>query len=202
MSIFILDIETKPDDSLIETFCSTIKPSGSLKDPVKIEADIKKKRSEAFRTMACDQDYCDIVCIGIKELGKPGELYTIETIVPWFIEHFKQNTTIITFNGKAFDIPIIIKSGIKKGLDLPYKRLKMMTEKYKNNGHIDLIQECSFNSNNYKSLDAYLRIYLGVQKNISSDDFFEWATEDDIKQHCLEDLQFTEDLYLKFMVVN
>lgn len=200
MSHFILDIETKPDAELIEAFTANIKPAGNIKDPAKIAADIQKKKDAARKSMSVDQDYCDIVCIGIKEVGQPGNLYTIEQMEQWSTENLNDDMKLVTFNGKTFDIPIIIKSGIKKGVRLPYAVLKGMTERYsKASNHVDLIQVLSFGDRDkYKSLDAYLRIYLKIQKETLGDDFFDNATDEELKKHCLEDLQFTEDLFMKF----
>ena len=201
MSYFILDIETKPDADLIETYKANVKPDGKLKDPIKIEKDILKKQDEYRKAMSVDMDLCDIICIGIKEVKEDPDLYSLKEMEVWFKDFFSDSGhKIVTFNGKSFDIPIIIKCGIKQGLDLPYKNLYAMTERFKDNGHIDLMQLLSFGGTfgKFKSLDAYLRIYLGTQKETLGDDFFATATEDEIKEHCLEDLQFTEDLLKKF----
>ena len=198
MSHYILDIETKPDASLVEQFNESIKPDSRLKDPVKIAADIEKKKGESRKAMSVDQDYCEVVCIGIKEIGKPGETLSMSDMEEWCTSNLTEESRIITFNGKAFDIPIIIKSGIKLGLKLPYGRLSRMCEKYRGVEHIDLMNVLSFGSTNYKSLDTYLRIYLGQQKETLGDEFFRNASDEDLKKHCLEDLQFTEDLFMKF----
>jgi hypothetical protein len=44
------------------------------------------------------------------------------------------------YNGKKFDIPTIIKNGIKQGLKLPYFKLKQMTKRYDTSKHIDLME--------------------------------------------------------------
>ena len=197
MSIFFLDIETKPDELLIDIFKANVKPSKTLKDPKKIEVDIEKKQANYKKSMSVDQDYCDIVCVGIKELNQKGRLYSIEDMETWFKNY--EDATIVTFNGKSFDIPIIIKVGAKKDLKLPYKSLVEMTQRFKPSRHIDLMQKLAFdNFSDRKSLDTYLRIYLGTQKDTLGDEFFATATEDEIIKHCIEDLQFTEDLFKKF----
>ena len=49
--------------------------------------------------------------------------------------------------------------------------------------------------NDYKSLDELLQIYLGISKKPID---FETASEEEIKEHCLEDILNTELLYNKF----
>ena len=198
-NIFTLDIETKPDESLIEIFKSNIKPSGTLKDPKKIEADIAKKQENYRKSMSVDQDYCDILCIGIKPWNEPSMLYNIEDMDKWFSEEFTNDSTLVTFNGKSFDIPIIIKAGVKHKLDLPYDMLKKMTERFRAYNHVDLMHLLSFGDNrNVKNLDTYLKIYLGKGKNTVGEDFFATATENEIRQHCLDDLVDTENLFKQF----
>lgn len=189
MSYHILDIETKPNEEFLPLF-DQVKIDGRLKDPAKIAAARRKKT-------ACDQDLCKIVCVGIKQIGKPGALYNGKDLEKWFHEH--RDFNLVTFNGKGFDLPIIIKTGIRLNLDLPYSKLFSMTKKYQDNGHYDLMQLLSFGDiSKVKNLDTYLRIYLNTQKETLGDDFFRNATDEDLMKHCLEDLQFTEDLFLKF----
>ena len=164
---YILDIETKPQEDLKEIY------------PKK---DISK--------MAIDTDYADIVCIGLKELGKEPQLINDNQLE----ELFKKRAVFITYNGKGFDIPLIIRYGIKKDLDLPYKELRDMTKRFQTEWHIDLMEIlCDYGK--WKSLDELLQIYLGISKKPID---FETATEEEIKEHCLDDLYQTEMLYNKF----
>lgn len=150
--------------------------------------------------MATDPDYCEIITIGVKEAGKPGIQMNLEEFAAWLkIKDengaTKLNQKMITFNGKQFDIPVIIRAGLKAGIDLPYMELKNMTDKYKAQNHIDLMQELSVGYANYKSLDKYAQIYLGVSKKPID---FATATDDEIKAHNLEDLDLTAQLFNKF----
>lgn len=182
MRYFILDIETKPDESLEKTFHET-RPTKS-KNPRK--------------DMSVDPDFCHIVCIGIKEIKKEPIIITdLFQLEDWFNKELDDATSLVTFNGKQFDLPAIIKSGIKHGMKYPYKELMTMTEKYKSKNHFDLMQLLSFGGK-YKSAEAYLRVYCNTQKKTLGDDFFANASDQDLIDHCLEDLQFTEDLLKKF----
>lgn len=190
-NIFILDIETKPQESLVEMCSENIKPLKTLKDPEKIKADIENKKLGLKKTMSTDVDLADVICIGVKKLGREPVLYTPKEMETFFKEN--PLATFITYNGKAFDIPLLIRIGIKNDLDFPYSRLKEMRKRWSSNGHYDLMEIIC--DGEYKSLDFLLQVYCGVKKKPID---FETATEDEIKEHCLEDLINTEMLYRKF----
>lgn len=192
-TFYILDIETKPQEDLVNIVVEGIKANGVLKDPEKIKADIEYKKSVIKKTMSTDTDLADIICIGIK---KVGDYEPILLNIKEFEGFIKENplAIFVTFNGKKFDIPLLIKQGIKNNLDLPYQRLKEMCKKWQNIGHYDLMEIIC--DGDYKSLDLLLQIYCGVKKTPIN---FETASEDEIKKHCLEDLKNTELLCKKFI---
>lgn len=202
--MYILDLESRGDKRLTEMFLSNITVPKSYKDEEKIQEYIRKKEEDAAKEMACDPDLNEIICIGIKEQGKPGVLMSLEEYAAWLkasviigeakVQNIHQK--MITFNGKQFDIPTIIRSGIKNNIDLPYMELAMQCDKYKAKNHIDLMQELSIGYNNYKSLDMYLQIYLGISKKPVD---FKTATDEEIKEHCLEDIENTAKLFNKFV---
>lgn len=202
---YILDIETRGDKRLLEVFLDNIQAPKTYKDPDKIEAYIQEKREDAAKQMATDPDFCEIICIGIKEEGKPAVLMSLQEYAAWLNQTYIAENggaqvknlyrKMITFNGKQFDIPIILRAAIKQGVQIPFLELLVQCDKYKAKNHIDLMQELSVGYNNYKSLDKYLQIYLGIAKKPID---FNVATEQDIREHCLEDLENTEKLFNKF----
>jgi len=201
---YVMDIETRGDKRLSELFISDISVPKSYKDEDKIREYILKKEQNAANEMACDPDLNEIICIGIKEDGQEGKLLTLQEYADWLkgfritkdgakIQNLYQK--MITFNGKQFDLPTIIRNGIKHDIDLPYTDLLLQCDKYKAKNHIDLMQELSIGYNNYKSLDKYIQIYLGIAKEPID---FETATDEEIKIHCLADLDQTAQLFNKF----
>lgn len=190
-NLFILDLESKPQESLWSLCLDEIKPSGVLKDPIKIAADIASKTEGLKKKMSVDPDFADIICVGIKRLGEDAVLYSLKDMEFFFEEN--PNFTFITFNGKSFDIPLLIKAGLKKGLKFPYHKLKDTCKKWQNNSHIDLMEIIC--DRDYKSLDLLLQIYLGIKKTPID---FNTASEEEIKTHCLEDLRNEELLYNLF----
>lgn len=214
MGIYILDIESRPDPKLAELFTESIKPDSRLKDPAKIAEDLREKNQEAQKLMSLDADYNEIICVGVKPIGQPAQMFSLKEFADWLKlpqnpdekqwKERSESTTnaalkMVTFNGKNFDIPTIIKCGIRENLDLPYTTLIKAMDKYRGDNHIDLAEKLSMVFGKYKSLDQYLKIYLGIKKETDGDDFFRTASEEEIKKHCLQDLEFTEQLYLKFL---
>lgn len=194
MKITILDIETKADKSLLPVFTSGISAPKTWKDEAKIKEYLAKKEKEANRLMATDTDYADIICIGIKELGQDPRLFNLPEFITWYNEAIKDDAVRwVTFNGKKFDFPVIIKNGVKAGYEMPYRELKEASKRWHSPNHWDLME--IIGDSEWKSLDTYAKIYLGTEKKEID---FETATEEVIKEHCLEDLGLTEELFKKF----
>jgi hypothetical protein len=208
--VFILDCETKGDSELFDTFCANIKPDPRLKDPAKIEADLNEKTEEALSTMCLDSDYADLICIGVYDLHEDKKhLFTPEEFAKWLQGLEKvakgdnmgrsktkryQSYRMVGFNSRAFDLPILIKHGIRHGIDYPYEWMVQLLDKYKGTAHIDLMEKLSMVWGKNKSLDQYLQIYCGVAKTPID---FKEASEEEIKKHCLEDISLTKDLFDK-----
>ena len=186
--LFILDIETKPQQDLVELYTKGITAPKTYKDEEKIKEYIENKKDEFKKSMSVDTDYADIICIGIKSIYGKTKLYTPKELEVFFKEN--PSPKFITFNGKKFDIPLLIKQGLKNNLNFPYKHLKSMTRKWNSETCIDLQEVIC--DNDYKSLDKLLQIYLGISKKPID---FNKASEDEIREHCIEDLNNTHKLY-------
>jgi len=194
MKTYILDIETKPQANLVDLFNENLSAPKNIKDPEKIKLAIEKKKLESVKAMSVDTDYAEIFCIGVKELGKEPKILSLEEFA--LLLNRNQFIQLITFNGKKFDLPVIIKQGIKQKIDLPYKSLKIATERFKSGAidHIDLMEVLG-EYGKYRSLDTYLQIYLGIAKKEIN---FATCTDEELKEHCLEDISNCELLYNKF----
>ena len=203
MSTFILDIETSASEKALSIVNQNIKAPANLKDPEKIAQALESKKAGASKTVKVDTDLADILCIGIKEVGGEKKLYTPKELEAWFESRkiadyegkgFHYDIRFVTYNGKAFDIPLLIKVGIKESLNYPYHLLVEMTNRYNNKNHIDLMTEVGAYGQ-YKSLDMMLQIYCGISKTPID---FDTASDEEVKKHCLEDIDNTEKLYMKF----
>ena len=184
--MIILDLETRADKRLTETYLSNLSAPKNYKDKEKIEEWLENKRTEIDRELAIDQDYSEIACIGVKIDDESAKIVKLDDL--------KLDGQIVTFNGKSFDLPILIKAGIKNKIDLPYQRLKEMTKKWNSPNHIDLMELISFNGQ-YKSLDQYLQIYLGIKKTPCD---FNTCTQEELEKHCIEDCENTYKLFKLF----
>lgn len=185
----ILDIETKPQENIIHL--KEIVANKTLKDPVKIETDIEEKKKGLRKTLSLDTDYADIICVGVKTENEEIIFKTLKEFSEWYKG---KGGILVGYNIKAFDIPIIIKQGLKQGLELPYYGLHRMTKKFNTETCIDLMEVISYQSQ-WKSLDELLKIYLGTEKTPID---FETASEEEICAHCLEDLKNTYKLFELF----
>lgn len=189
--MLIIDIETRGRKDLLNEYRAhevEKKPElGSLSE------------DQWLSMMAVDHEYCEIICIGIKQVK--GETRILDSIEQLGTEEWNRWLTqmpLITFNGKGFDLPILIKHGKKLGLNLPYERLQNACKRFGyGDRHTDLMENLAMGGKP-KSLDTYLRIYLGIQKKTSGAEFFKTATVEEIKQHCREDLELEEKLYIYF----
>lgn len=195
MKTYIVDIETKPQASLIDLFNQNIQVNKNIKDEKKIEEALEKKKNESIKAMSVDTDFADIFCIGVKELGKEPQLINLKE----FSELLKEQVRIVTYNGKNFDLPIIIKQGIKQNIKMPYKEIYQATQRYSKSytviEHIDLM-ELIGEYGKWKSLDMLLQIYLGIKKKEIA---FSSCSDEELRKHCLEDLINTEKLYNLFI---
>jgi len=185
----ILDIETKPDKELTDIFANGITVPKNYKDPKKINNYLKWKRSEAESKMSTDTDFAKIFCIGVKELGEEPKIVTLTQLG----ELIDKCSQLITYNGKKFDLPLILKSGIKQNTPLPYTKIVEMKKRY-TDLHIDLMELIN-EYGSWKSLDQLLQVYCGVAKTPID---FDVCTDKELEDHCLEDLVNTEKLYNKF----
>ncbi len=188
---FILDIETRPDKKSKEIYFSTIRAPRNIKDPEKIKAFIERKKAAYKKVMATDTDYAEIVCVGIKPVGGKAVTYTLKQMVKFF--KLNPSFRFITYNGKNFDIPLLIKQGLRKDLNFPYPELKEMCKNWPVDSHVDLLKVV--NRNKAKPLDTLLQIYCGVKKKYID---FDKAKVKEFKAHCIEDVTNTEKIYLIF----
>jgi len=194
MRYIILDIETEPQANLVDTH--TIKPDARLKDEEKIKLDIEEKKAGLRKTLSLDHDYNHIRCIGVKyEDDSESVFFDLLSFSIWANKNINPNTDVLVgYNLKSFDIPTIIKQGIKQGLELPYKYLMDCTKKYNTPNCIDLQNSLSFDQK-WKSLEELLQIYLGRSKTPID---FATCTEKELYDHCEEDIRNTYDLFKLF----
>ena len=186
----IIDIETKPNLKLIETYLSNLTAPKNYKDEEKIKQYLAVKKDEVVKTLSIDQDYSEIACIGVKEDDELARIVNFTELV----ELLKKHDQIITFNGKSFDLPIILKQAMRNKVEIPTIKFKLWLKKWSSENHIDLCEWLAMGGT-FKSLDNYLQIYLGVKKKEID---FQTCTDEELKNHCAEDCENTYKLYSLF----
>jgi hypothetical protein len=94
----------------------------------------------------------------------------------------------------------LVKYAIREKVKgFPFEMFVPLMDKYgAGKRHIDLKEKLAMKYGEYKSLDSYLQIYCSKTKETLGDEFFRNASDEDLKKHCLQDLELTEDLYLTF----
>ena len=191
MATYIIDIETKPNEDLSALFNADIKAPSNYKDEEKIRAYIEKAKADSVKKMSTSTHYSSIDMVGVKILNGQPQILCFERFAE--ILQDDQNARFITYNGKSFDIPVIIMNGMYLNIDLPYEKLYQMTKRWVRHEHIDLMELLCFG--NYMSLDKLAQIYLGERKEEID---FETVSKAELEQHCIADLELTEKLYEKF----
>ena len=195
MKQIILDIESRPNPKLEEMFFEGIKAPKNIKDKEKIKSNIEEQKKGAKKDMAVDIDYSEIICIGVREVGGESKQISLEEFSGLLDEVAKGEARLIGYNSKSFDIPILVRALLKKGLTRNVRFLNSLRNKYNvSSYHIDLFEELN-NFGKWKSFDELCRIYVGGGKE---DIDFNTATDEEIKKHNLECLSMTEKLYKFF----
>lgn len=206
MKTITFDIETKPNQELIDICLSNLKAPKNIKDPEKIKANLDAQKAELAKKMSVDPDFCEIRCIGVKIDDEPAKIVSLQEFMDIINEQVKVKSELgseyierslgwklISFNGKKFDLQVIIRQGLREGIDGPYKELKEMTKRFQSTKHIDLLE--AINDNEWRSLDVYCQIYLGETKKPID---FETCSQEELEEHCLDDCEKSYKLYAFF----
>lgn len=207
----VLDIETIPNQNLKE-----------------FHQEIINRKCETFETnkyCSITPEFSQIICIGLNikhqltkiELLKLKEydldieenniMFTgineTEIIINMYkyISSFKQSDIkIITFNGKKFDIPTILKRACLLNILPTYK---FINKKYDMIYHYDIMEVLNnfYYDKNTLKLQEYAKIY-GIENNDISDGsevykLFKENKLSEIEKHCIEDINTTRKLYDK-----
>jgi DNA polymerase elongation subunit (family B) len=193
----VIDIETMPNLDVVKLLPE---PSidARLKDPVKVAEAQSEAKQKQLDKMGLSPLTGKIACIGYYSDDISLVHITNEAEMLNVVYDYIKNYQIITYNGKAFDVPYIFKRGIILGLPwATIPEMKKYTDKY-NQTHIDLMTEFC-NWGDFEKLDNLARFILGETK--SEFDFREipelLKTEEGKKKitdYCLQDCKLTWQL--------
>jgi predicted PolB exonuclease-like 3'-5' exonuclease len=158
-----------------------------------------------------------IVCLGglwlgedyrLRRLGLVGEgadeRGILEELSDFVIEH---RPVLVTFNGRAFDLPVIALRALRSGIPLGwYYGDRALRHRYSETGHIDLCDQLAdHGAARSSSLDALARL-IGLPGKIGVDGsqiegLFRAGLLDRIQRYCLTDVAQTALLFLRFRLL-
>jgi len=198
------DIETIADSSVIQLL-PPIEPDSRLKDPKKIEANIKQKEIERNNKLGLDPATCRICCFGwhydgrsfgivLKDETPESEKALLEDA--W--EVLAEGDHFVTFNGINFDVPVLLMRSLVNRVK---PAVNISTRKYNITNHTD-VRAILGNWNNFAkgNLDFYSRVLLGETPKTDFDGadvqtMFDLELYDDIKNYCMDDVKCTFKIY-------
>lgn len=213
MRYLILDLETLAIDNAADFLpVNEIEPDKRFTDPAKIADDIAKKQRAMVAGAALDLDLARVCAIGMAsdrmaprailcqdEAVEASQLAELGNDLDQAKAH-SELLTIITFNGHAYDLPLLMRRA--KYLGVPFPRINL--DRYKSQ-HVDLYEELRLKRNDIRahSLRWYMRRLDWVDL-IEADPLKDGGAEvgraaqegrwDDIAAHVLVDIQGTKRL--------
>ena len=196
MEYTVLDIETMPNEDMIDKLPEPTVAIGNLKDEAKIQAKIEEAKQKQIDNMALNPLYGKIACIGYGEKVIVSE-YENDLIVE--IGHvLSRMQPICTYNGTMFDLPFIYKRAVILGISIT-PPLSFWTKRYIITPHCDLMQVWG-SWKDYEKMDNIAKVILGQGKV----DFDVTTIKDLIKteegkskiaEYCKHDLKITKLLF-------
>lgn len=173
-----LDIETIPNESIIEMLPEPEVLFGNMKDPAKIEEkrkEAKQKQIEKMGLYPISGRVCSFAFYSeddqlhhtISEITDAEEIELIAHLMDLLQLLYDQGKTIVTWNGLHFDFPYFYKRAALLKMDLPKANsLSFWTRGYLGNPHCDLMQVWNNwdKSEGRTSLDFVGKIFLGKSK--------------------------------------
>jgi len=204
--VVAFDLETIADRAMMDIL-PEVKPNGTLKDPVKVAADIENKKKKQIAEMGLSPAMNMICCAGWCDENGPGSLSlekddyaTEKKLLVDFWEILSGYDHFVTFNGRSFDLRCMHLHGITHGIR---PAVNIDKGKYNNGNHTDL-RLILAGTDQFASgkLDFFCKKYLGDHKTEGIDgeqvqSFFDMDLHEDIAEYCRKDCELTYRLYQK-----
>jgi hypothetical protein len=157
----------------------------------------------AISTLQADEKY------RIRSLGCFGaDRYSELELVSKFWESFERARTLVTFNGRTFDLPVLESRALKHGLSLPRYfavgegRSTFRGSRYSDTYHIDLCDYLSnFGAYPRNALNLWAKLTgLPGKYTIAGEDveyLFRQGRQKEVNQYCMTDVMQTYLLFLR-----
>jgi len=195
------DIETIPNPEMADKMPPPKVALGNLKDPVKIAAKQDEARDKQIDKMGLCAATGRVLCAGfhnsensffeIMQENTDDEEIRVVSIVLDFLA--RDGIRLVTWNGKAFDIPFVYKRAAILRIANPGLPLPAWTKRYDETLHMDLMKVWDqYQPGQFTSLDYFSRLVLNNSKqDIDYKDFPELMRtpegRDKIGAYCVQD---------------
>lgn len=202
----ILDIETLPHPDAAQ-WLPPVLPAGNLVDPVKISKSIEERTAERDDKLGLDPDCCQICAVGWHVVGgddptvdicqnEAQEAAALTRLADAYAAPMgQQETRIVTFYGRQFDLPVLMRRAMYLGVKFP----KINLDRWKS-PHIDVWDALTFGGalRTAHSLQFYCkRLGIATGDPFNGAQVSQLAKEgrwDDIRAHCIADIGATHAL--------
>lgn len=188
-TFLILDIETIPDNSLW-----TPQKEDDFPPPYANQVVV-------IGVMWLDDAF------NLKKLGVVAEGKGEPVILSEFSNFMdKYRPQLITFNGRRFDLPVIVHRSLKYGIPIPWYFQSKVRIRYTDEGHTDLCDELAeYGSSRYSSLDVLSRLIglPGKDKYDGGDvqELYKSGEIETIATYCMTDVIQTAFLYIRYCLL-
>ena len=210
MKYIICDVETlaHPDAG---QWLEPVKAPSNYKDPAKIAAAVAEGTAERDQKLGLDPDCCVIAALGYVVVGSDEPVcdvtYGSEHTEAGALDAFwhlyaapqgQQETRLVTFYGRQFDLPVLMRRSMYLGVKFP----KLNLDRYRS-PHIDVWDVLTYNGalRTAHSLKFYgKRLGIGTLDKVDGGDVAQLAKVgnwDAIREHCLSDVGLTHALASK-----
>ena len=210
-----LDIETIPNQNpwVREMLLRDIRPSGAIKDPIKIEADIAKKQAAVLDKAGLNGLTCHIMCLGIKVNDIPavtfatGDWTKERDIIIEFFNYVvglcgNYAHTVIGHCVIGFDLKILRQRCMVLGIQPPLVFERAFNDRYGEMVYDTALKWNGGDKHDYVKLDN-LCLAFGVespkQGMKGSDVYRYWQAGriEEIAEYCRGDVEATHAVYKK-----
>jgi len=203
MRHLILDVETVAIDD-VATYLEPVSAPSNYKDEAKIAAYIAEETKRQIDKAALDIDLARIVCLGFQLAGDEvpqtllmkDELQETELLGRFWDTFWKVyipgHTVAVTFNGLAYDLPLLLRRSLYLGVTAP----KLQLDRFRHPDAIDLMQIlCLDGRLKMHGLQFYAnRFKIPVEQDITGADIGKAVADGDwaaVERHCAADVQTT-----------
>ncbi len=203
MSYLVLDIETVPDEDTFVPPPRKPVPEGEEKPMLPPYA----HRVCAIGCLLLGNDF-EVVRLGaiMNTSGKDGER---EALVSWSEYMNRTGPTIVSWNGRGFDLPVLLARCFRLGVSCPWYFESKYGYRYSEADHCDLLDQLigygAVNRTGYR-LDAWAKIIglPGKPDDVDGGQVAELAAKGKwklIEEYCLTDVEQTAFLFLRWKLL-